>query len=199
MTSFDTIIDAFFSKITDDMYLELTEEDTLRDAKQYLLDAIPYFEFPRFALFDYDAEQGVYNVDLTKEEINIFAILMKQAWLDRQINSVENTRMKYSGSDFKFTSQANHLQKLLALKTENHRENIHAQRLYKRRMQGHDGRIMSNWAVLNQSAVPGQVDTSPQSGTNFKPSTVIYVDNRENDDAVVAEWEPIGDRENGLP
>ena len=199
MTSFDTIIDVFFSKITDDMYLELTEEDTLRDAKQYLLDAIPYFEFPRFALFDYDAEQGVYNVDLTKEEINIFAILMKQAWLDRQINSVENTRMKYSGSDFKFTSQANHLQKLLALKTENHRENIHAQRLYKRRMQGHDGRIMSNWAVLNQSAVPGQVDTSPQSGTNFKPSTVIYVDNRENDDAVVAEWEPIGDRENGLP
>ena len=199
MTSFDTIIDAFLSKITDDMYLELTEEDTIRDAKQYLIDAIPYFEFPRFALFDYDIEQGVQNVDLTREEINIFAILMKQAWLDRQINSVENTRMKYSGSDFKFTSQANHLQKLLALKTENHRENIHAQRLYKRRMQGHDGRIMSNWAVLNQSAVPGQVDTSPQSGTNFKPSTVIYVDNRENDDAVVAEWEPIGDRENGLP
>ena len=157
MTSFDTIIDAFLSKITDDMYLELTEEDTLRDAKQYLIDAIPYFEFPRFALWDYDAEQGVYNVDLTREEINIFAILMKQAWLDRQINSVENTRMKYSGSDFKFTSQANHLQKLLTLKTENHRENIHAQRLYKRRRQGHDGRIMSNWAVLNQSALSNEV------------------------------------------
>jgi len=77
MTSFDTIIDAFFSKITDDMYLELTEEDTLRDAKQYLLDAIPYFEFPRFALFDYDADADIYNADLTREEINIFAILMK--------------------------------------------------------------------------------------------------------------------------
>lgn len=202
MTSFDTIIDAFFSKITDDMYLELTEEDTLRDAKQYLLDAIPYFEFPRFALFDYDAEQGVYNVDLTKEEINIFAILMKQAWLDRQINSVENTRMKYSGSDFKFTSQANHLQKLLALKTENHRENIHAQRLYKRRMQGHDGRIMSNWSILNQSAIPGQQNAIPQSESNFSkdnPSTIIYVDNRENDDMVVSEWEPIGDKENDVP
>ena len=83
MTSFNTIIDAFLSKITDDMYLELTEEDTVRDAKQYLLDAIPYFEFPRFALYDYDEAQEVYNVDLTKEEINIFAILMKQAWLDR--------------------------------------------------------------------------------------------------------------------
>ena len=195
MTSFDTIIDAFLSKITDDMYLELTEEDTIRDAKQYLLDAIPYFEFPRFALFNYDVDQGVYNVDLTKEEINIFAILMKQAWLDRQINSIENTRMKYSGSDFKFTSQANHLQKLLALKTENNRENIHAQRLYKRRMQGHDGRIMSNWSVLNQSAVPGQQDSS-SCGTNLKPSTIIYVDNRDSDDDDILEWEPIfGDHE----
>ena len=152
-TSFGTIINRFLGKITDDMYLELTEEDTLRDAKQFLLDAIPYFEFPRFALYDYDAEQGVYNVDLTPEEINIFALCMKQAWLDRQINSVENTRMKYSGSDFKFTSQANHLAKLLTLKAENQRENMHAQRLYKRRRQGHDGRIMSNWSVLNQSAL----------------------------------------------
>jgi hypothetical protein len=33
MTSFNTIINKFFSKITDDMYLELTEEDTMRDAK----------------------------------------------------------------------------------------------------------------------------------------------------------------------
>jgi len=33
MTSFNTIIDCFLSKITDDMYLELTEEDTIRDAK----------------------------------------------------------------------------------------------------------------------------------------------------------------------
>lgn len=83
MTSFNTIIDRFFSKITDDMYLELTEEDTIRDAKQYLLDAIPQFEFPRFAPYDYDEEEGVYNVDLTKEEINILAILMKMNWLDR--------------------------------------------------------------------------------------------------------------------
>lgn len=33
MTSFDTIINRFLSKITDDMYLEFTEEDTIRDAK----------------------------------------------------------------------------------------------------------------------------------------------------------------------
>ena len=189
MTSFDTIIDAFLSKITDDMYLELTEEDTIRDAKQYLLDAIPYFEFPRFALYDYDAEQGVYNVDLTQEEINIFAILMKQAWLDRQINSIENTRMKYSGSDFKFTSQANHLAKLLNLKSENHRENIHAQRLYKRRkFHEADGHVMSNWHVLNQSAVPlqqKQPAVAGDPGINTIEQINIYEDGDES------YWEPI--------
>lgn len=188
MTSFNTIIDKFLSKITDDMYLELTEEDTIRDAKQYLLDAIPYFEFPRFALYDYDAEQGVYNVDLTAEEINILAILMKQAWLDRQINSIENTRMKYSGSDFKFTSQANHLAKLLTLKTENHRENIHAQRLYKRRKTHEDGHIMSNWHILNQSALQGQTTSVPASVHTLP---VIVVDNDIPEEVQVSEWEPI--------
>lgn len=196
MTSFSTIIDAFLSKITDDMYLELTEEDTIRDAKQYLLDAIPYFEFPRFPLFDYDAEAGVYNVDLTKEEINIFAILMKQAWLDRQINSVENTRMKYSGSDFKFTSQANHLQKLLSLKAENHRENIHAQRLYKRRRLRTDTSVMSNWMVLNESALDGQSSPTQSSSINAASANsnnqyITIINNYGDDDSAVYDWEPI--------
>lgn len=191
MTSFDTIIDAFLSKITDDMYLELTEEDTIRDAKQYLLDAIPYFEFPRFALYDYDADAGVYNVDLTKEEINIFAILMMQAWLNRQINSVENTRMKYSGSDFKFTSQANHLQKLLALKAENHREDMHAQRLYKRRKFHKDGHVMSNWHTLNKSALPEQqqVAEATDPGINNLTQINIYTDDYYGEESY---WEPIG-------
>jgi len=43
---------------------------------------------------------------------------MMCAWVQRQVTSIENTRMKYSGSDFKMTSQANHLQKLLTLLTE---------------------------------------------------------------------------------
>lgn len=147
-TSFETIIDKFLGKLTDDMYLELTPEDTIRDAKQFLLDAIPYFEFPRFALYDYDAELEQYNIDLTDEEVNILAILMKTSWLDKQISSVEVTRMKYSGADFKMTSQANHLSKLLQLKSENVRESTHAQRLYKRRRFKEDGRVESNWSVL---------------------------------------------------
>ena len=147
-TTFETIIERFLGKITDDMYLELTPEDTIRDAKQFLIDAIPYFEFPRFALYDYNAELEEYNINLTAEEINILALLMKTAWLDRQINSIEVTRMKYSGADFKLTSQANHLSKLLQLKSENVRESTHAQRLYKRRKFNKDGTVSSNWSCL---------------------------------------------------
>jgi hypothetical protein len=39
-------------------------------------------------------------------------------WFNQQLASVEVTRMKYSGSDFKFTSQANHMSKLKVLKTD---------------------------------------------------------------------------------
>jgi hypothetical protein len=63
-------------------------------------------------------EKSSFSADLTSEEINILAILMMINWTQRQVTSIENTRMKYSGADFKMTSQANHLQKLLGLLSE---------------------------------------------------------------------------------
>ena len=69
-------------------------------------------------------EFDVYT-ELTQEEINILALLMKQGWVQRQVTSIENTRMKYSGSDFKMTSQANHLAKLLSLLKESQRDSFH--------------------------------------------------------------------------
>ena len=87
-------------------------------------------------------------MELTSEEINILAIIMKQGWLQRQVTSIENTRMKYSGPDFKMTSQANHLQKLLTTLTECRRDSLHMQRLYKRRKIGTDGTYQSNWSAL---------------------------------------------------
>lgn len=75
---------------------------------------------------------------------------MKQAWVQRQVSSIENTRMKYSGPDFKMTSQANHLAKLLTLLTECRRDSFHMQRLYKRRKLV-DGKYQSNWSVFGGS------------------------------------------------
>lgn len=101
-------------------------------------------------------ENSTFNFNLTSEEINIIAILMMQAWVQRQVTSIEHTRMKYSGSDFKMTSQANHLQKLMSLLNDCKTQSIHMQRLYKRRrmIQGtgtpYDGFYRSNWDVFGQ-------------------------------------------------
>ena len=49
-TPFVEIYDKFLSKITDDLYLELTELDTYRILEDLLLSATPKFEFPRVRL-----------------------------------------------------------------------------------------------------------------------------------------------------
>ena len=116
-TLFSTVYNRFLGKITDDLYLELTPEDTLRDLQNLLIDAIPGFEFPRQNLEDYTLEvaqiaadevtaddfqvgtvwgdlsnelsetpiilvdRSRFNAELTTEEINILALLMKQGWV----------------------------------------------------------------------------------------------------------------------
>lgn len=161
-TLFATVYNRFLGKVTDDMYVELTPADTLKDMQNLLIDALPGFEFPRKNLFDYTikvveipeteltpddfvlgivwgemlddimsgdqkvlVDRSSFNMELTSEEINILAVLMKMGWVQRQVTSIENTRMKYSGPDFKMTSQANHLSKLLSLLTESRRESTH--------------------------------------------------------------------------
>ena len=162
-TSFSLVYDSFFSKITDDMYLELTELDTYKMLEPLLLSAIEKFEFPRVNLTNYTLlevqnededniayENGYFNNQLTHEEINILAVYMIVEWLSQQLASVENTRMKYSGSDFKFTSQANHMQKLLQMKKDYEREGFHLQRLYKRRAPDSQGIMRSTFGSIMQ-------------------------------------------------
>ena len=109
-------------------------------------------------------DQSTFNFELTSEEINIIAILMMCGWVQRQVTSIENTRMKYSGSDFKMTSQANHLQKLIGLLTECQKQSRYLQRLYKRRrlIQNEDspfnGLYRSNWDVLGRGVYYDRYD-----------------------------------------
>lgn len=185
-TLFSAVYNRFLGKITDDMYIELTPEDTIKDLQNLLIDAIPGFEFPRQDISNYttqvvqikedevldgdfiigvvwdDLEENIvetpdvlvdrscFAADLTSEEINILALLMKQSWVQRQVNSIENTRMKYYGSDFKMTSQANHLSKLMNLLEIAKTESFHMQRLYKRRRLDDKGYYHSNWTVLRE-------------------------------------------------
>jgi hypothetical protein len=66
-TQFTDIYNRFLSKITDDMYMELTPEDTIRDLRSLLIDAIPGFEFPRKVIDDYSIETLVIREDEAKE------------------------------------------------------------------------------------------------------------------------------------
>ena len=78
---------------------------------------------------------------------------MYNVWLQRQVASVENIRQKYTGTDFKMTSQANHLAKLMELKQEAERQDHHMQRLYKRRkLIDNKGSIKSNWSTLIENS-----------------------------------------------
>lgn len=110
-------------------------------------DSLDLEEIPRVLV-----DRSSFNAELSQEEINIIALLMKQTWVQRQVTSIENTRMKYSGSDFKMTSQANHLSKLMSLLEESRRDSFHMQRLYKRRKWTNEG-YASNWSVLRESRV----------------------------------------------
>jgi len=145
MTPSSKIYNAFLRQITDDMYMELTKEDTIKLLAELLDSAISWFEFPRQSLEllppdDPDDEEDSYFVsDLTDEEIKIIATYMVQEWVGQQLASIENIRMKYSGSDFKLTSQANHMSKLQSLQKEYERKGFHLQRLYKRRKKNEDG------------------------------------------------------------
>ena len=184
-TQFSEVYNRFLGKITDDMYMELTPEDTIKDLQNLIVNALPGFEFPRKDLYNYEintcimkedelikddfvlgviwgeipdanavpdvlVDKSSFFEDLTSEEINIIAILMMEGWLQRQVTSCENVRMKYSGSDFKMTSQANHLSKLLSLLKDCQRQSIHMQRLYKRRRFSSTGKYESNWSVLRE-------------------------------------------------
>lgn len=177
-TKFSEVYNRFLGKITDDLYVVYTPQDTMKDTKNLLIDALPGFEFPRCNLYSYAlnleeksidevtntdfyfplpenpervmVDNSSFEADLTTEEINILAILMMNGWLQRQITSIENIRMKYSGNDFKMTSQANHLSKLLTLQTECQRQSHHMQRLYKRRRFDDEGKYEPNWSFVRE-------------------------------------------------
>ena len=179
-TSFATIYNIFLSRVTADMYMELTELETFRMLQELLVSSIHWFEFPRVNINDYDENEivdeetysgvesenkpvkaiiysgGCFNVPLTTEEINVLSTYMIVEWMGQQLASVENTRMKYSGSDFKFTSQANHMAKILTVQKDYERKGFHLQRLYKRRIVNDNGETKSTIETIMESYPQGR-------------------------------------------
>ena len=155
-TSFATIYNIFLSRVTADMYMELTELDTYQLLQELLINAIPWFKLPRTNIFDYEegyledstycGEEsdnkevpaimwigGTFNAELSFDEQNILAQYMVAEWFGQQLASTENTRMRYTGADFKMTSQANHMAKIKVLKENAIKDANSLVDIYKRR------------------------------------------------------------------
>ena len=140
--------------------------------QELLLNAIPYFEFPRFDIeafetyyisgedfycgvesnFEsvpcYFSDGGCFSTSLTLEEMKVLAVYMIVEWIGQQLASVEVTRQKFTGSDFKVSSQASHLQKLITLSKYYEQRGFHLQRLYKRRKRNDDGIFVPTMADI---------------------------------------------------
>ena len=168
-TSFYTIYCKFLDKITDDLYMELTLEETFQILDSMLKDSIPLFKFPRFRLFNYDEKYpsltetvdvdgvptekvisyGAFEDTLTHEEIDILAELMLLEWFNRQLSSTRITQMKYSTSDFKMTSQAAHMQRLNAIIGSKKADVNSQQFMYRRRKVNDEGYVVANYDGLS--------------------------------------------------
>ena len=152
-TPFEEMYSFFLAGITDDMFMEMTKEDTEAILEEILMAALPHFEFPRKDIFDLDLNAKTFKTTLTQEEMMIIRQYMISEWLGFQVANIDLVRQKYSGSDFKFTSQASHMKQLAALKKAYEEKGFHLQRLYNRRKKLKSGGYGSTFArIMDTSA-----------------------------------------------
>lgn len=132
-TPYSKIYDKFLSKVNDD---EWSNPDDLvmyeEDWEEFLTTAVGMFKFPRFNIegkYNVETKQMEFEDDLTSEEINILANLMKKEWLDRNIMTWDQIKTMYDERDF---SQANMLRQLINAHDAVVKEIYHLQKMYSR-------------------------------------------------------------------
>jgi|SRR5690606_9137518 len=115
-TPYSNLFNSFLSKIEDDLYAQYTKEQLDSDLIDLLNSAIINFEYPKVDIYNKNDETQEFNEDLSIFEIEILANLMTLEWIKRQIKSIYVIKQAMTDSDFRITSQANHLKMLLELK-----------------------------------------------------------------------------------
>lgn len=142
MTPFSSIYSEFFNRITDDLYITMTPEQTEKDLYSFMKRGIIRFSYCRNNLaertettFDDQGDilvEGYFDATLTDEEIEILASWIEYFWLSRQVTDLNVIRLAFTDGDFEKSSQANHLEKLLKLKNNLYGEVKGLQQMYTR-------------------------------------------------------------------
>ena len=80
-TTFQEMYDFFLAGITDDMFMEMTKQDTAEMLEEILFAALPWFEFPveKNIMTSIDRENKNFGVVLNLEEMMIIRQYMTVA------------------------------------------------------------------------------------------------------------------------
>lgn len=117
MVSLMTVYDAFLSKVGEDDWTRCYSKEDLewfiKDWREFLNSAIPYFKFPRCSLEINEETQEFVDENISQDEIQVLSVYMKQEWLKRTIDTWENIKTQYDEADF---SQAHLLDTFLKLR-----------------------------------------------------------------------------------
>jgi len=127
-TPYSDIYKKFLTDIKDDSLLDFTVEERMGILDGLLKKSISRFKACQTDLLDRTeripatenapAVEGQFNQDLTEEEMNILATIMRKYWLNDKIYNLELLQQKMTSKDWKLTSQAGHLLRLIALNQE---------------------------------------------------------------------------------
>lgn len=144
-TPWSDVFGAFLARIEEDDWMreddfEIVQQDMLMILNMAIFD----FRFPRIDL-SLDEIHETFVEQLTNSEVQVLASLMKLHWLRRQINTWRVIKQQYSTRDFEFSSQANHLDKLLKSLDSTEKEVRRAFDTYDR-SRGHSAYSFSDFA-----------------------------------------------------
>lgn len=115
-TSYYSIYVRFLSKVEDEYFASL--DDTQLNSALYPLLLSAVNSFARVAehnLRDRDEEEKTFVEELSEDEIEVLAILMKPAWLQRYINNSRKIEVQYYDAGIKTYSPNENLRNLTVL------------------------------------------------------------------------------------
>lgn len=121
-TPYSKINDMFLSDISDDTFLDYTDDEREDILDSLRIKAITRFKACKQDLSDRDETAKVFNQDLSDEVCLIIATIMRKFWLNDKVYNLELLKQRMSTKDWRLTSQAEHLLRLTILNQELEKE-----------------------------------------------------------------------------
>ena len=123
-TPYEVIYEDFLSKFRSYEIVEMTEEEVKEHLHDYLIPAISRFHVCRKDLSDRDDVVERFNCDLNETEIEILANYCLLEYIDSTYIRISNLlKVSLSSVDYNAFSQANMIDKLMAMRSKYLSEN----------------------------------------------------------------------------